>query len=495
MTSLNRQMAKGAAWLVLLRLFDRGLGFLSTLVLARVLMPADFGLIAMAITILAALELLGAFSFDLALIQNQNATRAHYDTAWTFAVLFGVFNALCMCALAHPAALFYGEPRVEGVMYALAACTLLQGFDNVGIIAFQKDLELHKEFMFGLGKKITGFVVTLTLAYYFRSYWALVGGTLAMRVASLVLSYALHPFRPRLSLAAAREMLGFSKWLLLNNLLIFLNNRGTDFVIGRISGARELGLYSVSYELANLPTTELVWPIQRAVFPGYAKLANDCEKLRAAFSSLIGLLAFLTVPIGVGLGLAAQPLVAVLLGDKWMAAVPLIQVLAVFGIVRALHGPTGSVFIAVGKPRVVAFTQCIQIAVALSLMLLLIPRLGTIGAAWSLLAGACCAMLVNYIGVLRRLQLSPADLFAQLWRPLLATAAMGLAMSGLSATLRLLPQPWPALASLAALVGLGACTYLTACLALWWLRGKPSGAESILLGLLAERLRQRKLAV
>lgn len=490
MTSLNRQMAKGAAWLVLLRLFDRGLGFLSTLVLARVLVPADFGLIAMAISILAALELLGAFSFDLALIQNQQATRSHYDTAWTFAVLFGVFNAVCMCALAHPAALFYSEPRVEGVMYALAVCTLLQGFDNVGIVAFQKDLELHKEFAFGLGKKLTGFIVTLSLAYVFRSYWALIGGTLAMRLASLGLSYALHPFRPRLSLAMARDMLGFSKWLLLNNLLIFLNNRGTDFVIGRISGARELGLYSLSYELANLPTTELVWPIQRAVFPGYARLAGDREQLKATFCRLIGLLAFLTIPIGAGLALAARPLVATLLGDKWSATVPLIQVLAVFGIVRALHGPTGSIFVAVGRPRVVALTQCVQIAVALSLMLVLIPRLGTIGAAWSILTGACCAMLANYAGVLRLLHLSLSRLAAPLWRPLLSTGVMGLLMAGIAPTLQHAADPWPALAQLLTLILVGALSYLATTFGLWRLGGRPDGSESLLLGLVAERWRR-----
>ena len=131
MTDFKQRMAKGAVWMVLLKLVERGTGFVSTLFLARLLIPADFGLVAMATSFLAALELLSAFSFDLALIQNQNAERRHYDTAWSFALIFGTANAFLMCAVASTAADFFAEPRVEGLMYALALSPLIGGFDNV----------------------------------------------------------------------------------------------------------------------------------------------------------------------------------------------------------------------------------------------------------------------------------------------------------------------------------------------------------------------------
>ena len=134
MTDLQRRMAAGAAWMILFRLTERSIGFISTLILARLLVPDDFGLVAMATSILAALELLGAFSFDMALIQNQAATRKHYDTAWTFEVLFGVIKCALLLALSVPAAAFYGEPRITAVMQVLALCTLLQGFDNIGVV-------------------------------------------------------------------------------------------------------------------------------------------------------------------------------------------------------------------------------------------------------------------------------------------------------------------------------------------------------------------------
>jgi L-fucose isomerase-like protein len=134
-------MAKGAFWTVLLRLTDRSIGMVSTLFLARLLAPADFGLIAMAMSIVAMLEVISTFSFDIALIQNPTAERRHYDTAWTFNVLFGLANACLLLALAGPVATFYAEPRSQNIMMWLALYPALQGFGNIGIVAFQKDLE------------------------------------------------------------------------------------------------------------------------------------------------------------------------------------------------------------------------------------------------------------------------------------------------------------------------------------------------------------------
>lgn len=491
MTDLGRKMAKGAAWLVLFKLVERGIGFISTLFLARLLVPADFGLIAMATSVLAALELMSSFSFDLALIQNQNAERRHYDTAWSFAIIFGTVNALGMCLIASSAATFFGEPRVEGLMYALALAPFIGGFDNVGVIAFQKELELHKEFWFGMAKKLVGFTVTISLAFFLQNYWALVAGVIAGRIASLILSYQLHPFRPKFSLSAAGELFRFSKWMLLNNFLIFLNNRGTDFVIGKMSGARALGLYSVSYELANLPTTELVFPISRAVFPGYARLAGDPEQLRRVFLQVIGLVALLTIPAGAGIGLIAEPLVQLLLGSKWLDAVPLIQVLAVFGIVRSLHGPNGSIYLALGKPQVVAIFQCVQLFIAIALMLLLVPKYGPIGAAWAILAGAFIAMTFNYAMLLRELSLSLFDLLAVVWRPFVAAFSMVVTLIALTNSLGPAEAgAGPTAVRLAAMIAGGALSYAATIVVCWNFAGKPGGTELDLVTIAASRFRR-----
>src|SRR5258705_12514251 len=116
MRDVTRRMFTGAAWMVLARVLDRSVGFVSTIILARLLVPADFGLVSLAAAILAGLELLGAFSFDMALIQKQSADRRHYDTVWTITLLFAAFFGALMVLLAHPAARFFNDARLAGVM-------------------------------------------------------------------------------------------------------------------------------------------------------------------------------------------------------------------------------------------------------------------------------------------------------------------------------------------------------------------------------------------
>lgn len=477
---LNRKMARGAAWLVLFKLADRAIGFVSTLILARILVPEDFGIVAMGTSMLGALEMLSAFNFDIALIQNPRALRRHYDTAWTFQLLFALFTALMMCALAIPAAHFFAEPRVTWLMVALGLCSAIRGFDNIGVVAFQKDLELHKEFKLGMIKRLAGFVVTIVAAFALRNYWALVLGMLTLRLVGCALSYRMHLYRPRWSLEAARELFQFSVWLLLNNALIFLNNRGSDFLIGRLGGPASLGLYALSYELANLPTTELVFPIQRAVFPGYSRIASDPIQLREAFLKVLSVVAIVTVPAGALIGLLANPLVLTLLGPRWLGAVPLIEVLALFGIVRSLHGPNGSIYLALGRPHAVAGLQGLQLFIAVGLMLQWIPVHGVIGAAWAILVGALIAMGVNFAMVLRAIQLPFGRFVAALWRPSVAVVGMALLLRQIEPSGQIsavAPHGLTTAVILVVQATTGVVCYLLAVLLLWFVCRCPPGIE------------------
>jgi len=487
MKDLKSRMATGAAWLILFRVIERSIGVVSTLILARLLIPADFGLVALATSIYGALEIMSSFSFDLVLIQNQQAERRHYDTAWTFNVIFGVANGVILVALASPAAAFFLEPRLEAIIYFVALAAFLDGLSNIGTVAFQKDLELHKEVTFSLARKLTGFVVTLILAFWLRSYWALVAGILSSTIVKVILSYWLHPYRPKLCLTASRELFHFSRWLLLNGILIFLNYRGIDFVIGKMAGPQAVGLYSVAHEISNLPTTDLVWPIARAVFPGYSKLAGDRPALRATFLQVVSLIALITIPAGIGIGLVAEPLVLVMLGEKWGDAVALLQVLAIYGVVRALHNPPGSIYLALGKPRVIFNLQVLHLAIGVPLLIWLMGACGLIGAPLAILAALAVTMPTNYVWLMRELDLPFSGVAEALWRPLTATALM--CVTGIW-----LQWVWPSSGGLAqsfmrlmVLVIAGATVYVTAILAFWWAARCPDGAESRLLALVKTR--------
>lgn len=480
MTDLNRKMAKGASWLILFRMIDRSIGFVSTLILARLLIPADFGLVAMAMSILAFVTMLSAFSFDIALIQNAQSERRHYDTAWTFNVIFGFFNAFALLALALPVASFYNEPRIVAIMLALAINCAIQGFSNIGIVAFQKDLDLYKEFVFGVAKKMAAFVVTISMAFHLRSYWALIAGVTASSILGVILSYRMHSYRPRLSLQGRKELFHFSKWMLLNNLLISLVHKIPDFFIGKMAGSEALGIYTVAYEISNMPTTELVFPISRAVFPGYAKMASDGDELRNGFLDVLSIILLITVPTGFGIIVLAEPLVHVLLGEQWLDAIPLIQVLGIYGIFRASSSNAGAVYLALGLPRLSTFLTLLFLALMVPSLWWLVSMHGMLGAAYAVLLTISIQVPVGFAVIMRHLKIGIWQLVAVMWRPVIA----GLFMVGAIMLVRASwgggdagPTPGYAL-QLLVLVPFGVVIYIAVALWLWTIDGRPRGGES-----------------
>ncbi len=477
MSVTGRQIAKGAAWMVLFKFTERGLGLISTIILARLLVPHDFGVVAMAMSVIAVLELMGAFSFDVALIQNANAGRDHYDTAWTFNLLFALISALLLVALAAPAAQFYSEPRLESVMYWLALGMTIQGFENIGVIAFRKDMRFDKEFKFLFGKKMAGFLVTVPLAFLLQNYWALVIGTLTGRAAGTILSYVVHDYRPRFSLAARATLFHFSKWMLLNNVATFLRYRSADFIVGRFGGPHALGLFSVAYEISNLPTTELVAPINRAVFPGYAKMSHDIAVLREGYLSVAAIIALLSLPAAFGIAAIAPLLVPVFLGDKWLEAIPLIQILAVFGAFVALQNNNGPALLALGKPHVMTWLAILSGVLFLPTLVVLTMRYGVMGAAWANIIIVLVMLPISYAFMFRALEMRASHLLREIWRPIIATAAMTSLVQWYVGDIATITSLAMQIAHLLLALVIGLITYTAAALALWQISGRPSGAE------------------
>lgn len=486
---VQRRMAKGAIWMVLFKLVERSLGLVSTLILARLLVPADFGVVAMALSFIAMAELLTTFGFDVALIQNQKATAAHFNTAWTGNLLLGLFITLLMLAMAAPIADFYQKPEVYLVVIALAFGPMLSGLENIGVVAFRKELNFRREFLFQLARKCTSFVVVIPLAFAFRNYWALVAGILVSRAGGTAVSYLMHPFRPRLSLKHFSELFGFSRWLLANNMVGFFKERTSDFVIGRLFGAAPLGTYNISYELANLPSTELSAPINRALLPGFARMSS-AQEVTAAYGNALGVLALLTIPAAAGLFAVAPQLVAVVLGAKWLGAIPLMEVLAFNGALLMFHSSICAVLIARGYPAHVTLTNGVYVGILLALLAVLATQYGVVGAAYAALLSSVLTTPLYLYQMRRRLGVSPALFVRAITRPLVASVVMAVSVR---AALPAFSPDAPAgglIGWLLAGIGLGVISYVAAVIALWRLAGAPPGAER----LVSERARAIMLA-
>lgn len=490
--SVDRSMASGAGWMVLARIVDRTIGLVSTIILARLLVPEDFGLVAIATSIIGLLELIGTFGFEVALIQNPTVTRKHYDTAWTLNILLATGIALFLAALADPAASFYDDPRLQPVILWLACGTFVRGFENIGVVSFRKELRFSNDFRLMFLKKLGSFAIAVPLAFALRSYWALVAGMLASRVFEVVLTYWVHTYRPRFSLAARGQLFHFGKWLVVSNALYFAGTRSADFIIGKLSGAPQLGLFKLAYEVSNLPTSDLVAPINRAIYPGYAKKAHDPGLLRRSYLEVIGLVAILAVPAGAGIAATADLLVPLVLGPQWVEAAPIMRVLAFYGVFLALKSNNHYIYLALGKPRLSTALGAIQMILLIPMTVIGSLRGGALGAAIGYL---CAQALFTPISVslLRRvLHLQVKELARVFYRPFIAGAIM------FGSVYSLAGAHWPGGDGNAALfVRAGFCVlagvgvYCGMMYILWLAAGRPDSAERAALRFLASKLPAR----
>lgn len=470
------------------RFADRALGIVSVAILARLLSPDDFGLVAMAMAVVGVVELLGAFGFDVAIIQKKDVARAHLDTVWTLSAALGLFNAALVCLLAYPAAAFYGDQRLVAIMLSVAAYVAFGGFTNVGVVLFRKEMRFRQEFIYLLSRRIVGFVAAISLAYILRSYWALVIGSVVAAAMGVGLSFAMHPYRPQLSLSSLGDIFGFSKWLFLNNLLLFIGGRSSDFIIGKFAGPSALGMYNLALEISTVPTVHMVAPINRVTLAAYARVTGSLEALRAEYSRVLAFVTLFVAPAGVGISVTASPLVTVLLGEKWLAAIPLVELLGLFGAVSGVSASNGMVYLSIGRSSLVALLQASYVVVLVPTLIFATIRLGTLGAAWAVLACTLLFTAVDFALLLRVLNMGVLAVARVLWRPLLASLAMWGIVSMVDHLAGATVTTLQSFARLILLVGTGAVTYCALVTLLWLAAGRPEGAEKVLQRIIRMRL-------
>ena len=459
----------------------RILGLASTLVLVRLLAPADFGLIALASGFMQSVDGLMSLGTEEAVIREAAPDRAVYDTAFTLTALRGLIASVLVAVAAFPAAEFFGDPRLGPVLLVVALLPLLDGLSNIGAVDFRRNMTFHKEFALMVLPKLGGILVAILAAFLLRSYVAMLCGMLVNRSLRMAMTYVMHPFRPRFSLIAWRALVEYSVWTWLLSLATLLRDRSDSLFLGRMAGTATLGFYSVGAEIAALPMTELIEPLGRASFSGFAAARHEGGAAGEIFLRLIGLSALLALPVGLGLSAVAAPLTRLALGPGWEQAVPVLQVLAVAGTMlvfghlsqhllsaHALLGRLVGIVLAGAALRVV-------------LLLALIPGFGATGAAIAAAIAIGVEQGLMIATALRRFGIGFRGLLAQVWRPVLATGAMGVVLWGFG-------LGWAPGDGLVVGVVVGAGVFVVGLLGAWLLAGRPAGAEADLLGLVRPRL-------
>ena len=482
---VGSSLVAGAAWMIAMRWVMRCIGLLSTVVLARLLVPDDFGVVAIALIVVGLLETVSYLGVDLALIKDRQAGRDEFDSAWTIQLGQGVLIAALLLLCAPLVASFFNEPRAVAVVMALSVRPVIDGLQNIGIVCFRKELDFAREFRFNLVAKLLGVVIQLGAAITFRNYWALVVGMIAASFVATILSYVMHPYRPRLSFARAGKIFSFSQWLLIARVGSYLTSRVDEFMVGRLMGTGAMGGYRVASELASAPTIEIIMPMRRALYPALSQVSDDPEAYQRTVAQTLAAVAVVCIGLGVGLACVAELVVPLVLGPKWLTTIPVMRWLALLGATTAIILVLEVPLWVADRTKLSALITWIELVILLPLVYLATVRWGVEGAAASRVLVSVLMLPVAALALRSACGVGLLPLVKAVLRAALAGGLMAAAIVGTPSA-----QGSVALA-LALKVILGGLVYTLTLWALWRLAGRPEGPEASTLQWIQRTLRRR----
>jgi lipopolysaccharide exporter len=474
----DRQASRSGAvgWVLAARHAERALGIVSIAVLARILTPPDFGLVAMASSVVAVVEVVSTFGFDWALVRLQAPTREHYDTAWTLRFVVGCGMGLILAGISYPVGLFYKQPAVTAIMLVMACNSVIGSLENIWMAEFRRQSRFEPEFQQRMAIKVVGFAVAVILAFATHSYWSLVLGVTIGRLAGTLVSYRLHRARPRWCISRRGDLMSFSVWMLVGNLATTMYSRFAEMWLGRVVGAGGVSFYSMASELSTLASTEVAAPINRGVFGHFTTLHGNIPRLREEYLKVAGLTWLVGFPMAAGTGVCAHQIVAVLLGKQWVASAAVMQVLAAAGLLYVVTANSSLIYYVQGRAR---FIACLSITGAVgfvSLTVLVGRGHGVLAVAWAQVLAVAVVVIINQTSLMRTLGLRVMQFVARAYRIIVATSAMvgSVAFVGrITSTSPTLPV-W---LQLVLMVAVGIVSYVGVLGLLWLVSGRPEGPE------------------
>jgi O-antigen/teichoic acid export membrane protein len=479
--TLRTQAASGVRWTGVSALVITVFQYGQLLVLARILSPADFGLMAMTVVVLSFAYAYADMGISNAIIWRQETTKRQLSSLYWLNVFAGLAIAGLIVAARPLIIRFYGEPRLEPLLLLAALLFVITPFGQQFTVLLEKTLRFRLLALIEMTAAACGVAVAVASALLGVGAAALMLGPLAAAAVRVILLHATagREGRPQLHFSP-KDLSGFMRFGLYQvgerSINVLASN--IDYLlIGRFLGSQALGFYSIAYQLVIVPVARINPILTRVAFPVFARRQDDDAALRRGYLELIGATAFVAFPFLIGIAVSARVLVPALYGSKWMLSAALLQIMVPIGICKALDNPSGSVLLAKGRADVGFKWNLFEIAVIAAAIYAAVPS-GLMAVAWAY-AGVVIGFFLLYRFVLKAVfGLGWGEFFARLKLPFLAATATGVL---LYVTSRLLTgRGVGELVSLLILVALGVAVYIP----IWYLldKGYVTHLRSLLLG-------------
>jgi len=392
----KKDAIKGFSYLGAFRIVTRIVSFIRTAVIARILSPSQVGVFGIATIVLSFMEILTETGINIFLIQKKEEIDKYISTAWVTSIARGWIIALIIFLWAPFISQFFQIQESLSILQLIAVVPFIRGFINPSIAKFIKDLSFHKEFYYQTSIFFVESLFSIILIFIYPTPLSLVWGLITGAIFEVILSFFLASPRPALlfEFEKLKEVLARGKWLTLTGIFNYLYHNGDDVVVGKLLGTSALGLYGMAYKISMLPISEGSDVIGRVTFPVFTKISDDLPRLKKAYIKSLILIAGLVIPMGSIFYFFPREIIAIILGEKWLDAAEVLQVLALFGVIRALSISVISPLYALEKQEYITIITLISFTGMAATIIPFVSLWGIVGAGYAALSGTIISLPV-----------------------------------------------------------------------------------------------------
>lgn len=383
---IRHRVLEAGGWAMAGFVVEKGIGFLQLVVLTRLLLPGDFGLMAASAAVLLALQTFSELGLEPAVIAKPKLTDEDLRVAWTLSVIRGAVLTVGLWGLADVIAGSMRIPELSFFLRIHAAGVLLQSLHSPALFVLLKQLDLRRRVSFDLSRRLVESAVTIGLAWWWQSAWALLGGQLVAFAFGSLLSFWVAPCWIRWSLdrAALQSLWSYGRYQNLTAWFLFTVMSGGDFVVGRLQGVSGLGQYQLAMAIPTMIGIRAMGVISQISLPTYALMQKDRAGALRALSLQMSLTGMIVVPTAMAVAILAPYLVPFVFGPSWTAAVEPLRVLSLFAIAAAFCSVMAAFHCGANRPELQTKIWAVMCACYVPTVVTFTMAWGLVGAAWAL---------------------------------------------------------------------------------------------------------------
>ncbi|MCQ9281071.1 lipopolysaccharide biosynthesis protein [Priestia aryabhattai] len=425
--NLRNRVVSGLFWTFGERIITQGTSFVLSIILARLLMPSEYGIVALTFVFINLASVLVSNGIGESLIQKKNTNETDYSTIFYCSFALSVFLYIILFISAPFITKFYENNELLWVLRILALTIPLSSINTIQQAYVSKKMMFKKFFFSNLGGTLVSGLIGITMAYYEYGVWALVAQYIINMVISTIILFFTVKWRPRLlfSLGAAKELISFGWKLVVANLINTFYNELRGLVIGKNYKLSDLAYYNRGNQLPSLIIVNINTAIGKVVFPAMAEVNDDIGRLKIVTRRAMKITAYLTFPFMIGLMSVANSLVSVLLTEKWLAVVPFLQICCIYWLFQPIQTANWQAIKALGRSDLLMNLEVLKKIIGVT-MLLISMNINVYAIAVSNAIFAAISMIINMVPNKKLINYSIAEQFLDIAAPLSISVIMGM---------------------------------------------------------------------